>query len=110
MVKVLVVLLLVANIVAAAWISQRTPNDILREPGRMNAQIAADKFRLLTDADLNHLQKAAEAAAKAQAAAAAQAAVPPAAAPAASAAAPATPAAAASPPPQPAAPDGAAGR
>ncbi|BAP90077.1 putative uncharacterized protein [Burkholderiales bacterium GJ-E10] len=78
MVKVLVVLLLVANIVAAAWISQRTPNDILREPGRMNAQIAADQFRLLTDADLAHLQKAEEAA-KAQAAAAAQAAVPPAA-------------------------------
>ncbi len=106
MVKVLVVLLLVANIVAAAWISQRPPNDILREPGRMNAQIAADKFRLLTDADLAHLQKAAEAAAKAQAAAAAQAAVPPAA----SAAAPAAPPAATPPPPQPAASDGAAGR
>ena len=73
--KVLVVLLLVANIVAAAWISQRTPNDILREPGRMHAQIAADKFRLLTDADLTRLQKAA-AEAKARAEAAAQAAPP----------------------------------
>lgn len=87
--KVLVVLLLVANIVAAAWISQRTPNDILREPGRMNAQIAADQFRLLTDADLAHLQKA-------EAAAAAQAAVPPAA-PAATTPAP-TPTAAPAPP------------
>lgn len=73
--KVLVVLLLVANIVAAAWISQRTPNDILREPGRMNAQIAADQFRLLTDADLAHLQKTA-AEAKTPAAVPAQAATP----------------------------------
>ncbi len=82
--KVLVVFLLVANIVAAAWISQRTPNDILREPGRMNAQLAADKFRLLTDADLVRLQKAG---AKAQAAAPVQTAAP--------GASPASPAAAA---------------
>ncbi len=97
--KVLVVLLLVANVVAAAWISQRTPNDILREPERMTAQIAADKFRLLTDADLARLQKAAEAEAKARAAAAAQAAAPP-----------ATPAATPAAPPAAAAPGGAADR
>ena len=65
----------------------------------MTAQIAADKFRLLTDADLARLQKAAEAEAKARAAAAAQAAAPP-----------ATPAATPAAPPAAAAPGGAADR
>lgn len=68
--KILVVLLLVANIVAAAWISQRPPNDILREPGRINAQIAGDQFRLLSDAELADLQKKAKRESKSQDAAA----------------------------------------
>ena len=66
--------LLALNLALGAWLWLGGPVDTVREPARLNLQVAPDSFQPLTDADLAQLRGQAEkeaAAAKASAAAAA---------------------------------------
>jgi len=58
--KSLLVVLLTANVMVGAWLFLGGPLDVTREPGRMDLQIQADQFRLLSDADVDRMRSAAE--------------------------------------------------
>jgi len=79
--KSFLVLLLLGNLVAAAWILFEPPVDVVREAARSEQQIAPGSFHLLSDAEVAQRRaeaerKAAAAAAAASAAAASLATVP----------------------------------
>jgi hypothetical protein len=75
--------LLLANLVAGAWLWLQAPVDVVREPGRMDLQIEPARIRVLSEAEVAGLrQKAQSDAAKAAPPPQAPAAVPAAAAPA----------------------------
>lgn len=69
--KALFIVLLTANAVVGAWLYLSGPLDVMREPGRMELQIDANKIRLLSEADLARMRSQAERTAAANAAAAA---------------------------------------
>lgn len=77
--KALFFLLLTANVLVGAWLLLGEPVDSVREPGRLQLQIEAGRFHLLSDADLARTRQKAErtAAVAAVAAAAAAAAATP---------------------------------
>lgn len=68
------VLLLAADLAIAAWLGFGTPPDMLREPGRVDLQIAPERFRILTDAELARRRQQSAAAATTAASTAASAA------------------------------------
>jgi phage-related tail fiber protein len=90
--KTAVLALVLANLVAGAWLLLGTPVDVVREPGRIDQQVNAAGLRVLTEAEFARKRDQARiesAAASAPAAnAAAAAAAPPAATPAAAPVAP----------------------
>jgi hypothetical protein len=63
--------LLAANLAAGAWLLLGDPVDIVREPARAGLQIAPERFRVLSEADLALLRSQAERNAAAATAAAA---------------------------------------
>jgi hypothetical protein len=54
--------LLAANLALGAWLLTHEPVGVLREPGRASQQVAAERFRLLSDADLEQMRRRAAAA------------------------------------------------
>ncbi len=72
--KSLFLALLAATLGTAAWLALQGPVDVVREPARLERQLAADQFRLLSEADGARLRS--DAARKAAAASSAAAAAP----------------------------------
>ena len=52
--------LLAACVAAFLWLVLQGPVDVVREPGRIDQQLSADQFRLLTEADAARLRAEAE--------------------------------------------------